>query len=210
WREAGVKVDYLPLATDPDVFRIIPAHKAFNVVISGTPSPPRLAILETLAEFEPAIFGPRQLWEKYPQWMKYYQGCVIGEEELNKLYNLTRVLVDISSPQNLDSANFTVFNGLASGCVLITNYKPALDELFRPEDPLVVYGNLEELHELTARILAASDAAQMMLAQAQRESILDRHTFKQRAERILAELDGCPRLEMPEAERAQWADLLAH
>ena len=183
WNALGVSNIYLPLAADEKVFYPIEMGKRFDVILTGVPSAPRIEILKQLEGLNVAVFGQWERgWEKYSEVKKYYYGCVASENELNELYNQSKICIDISSPQNLNSANFTVFNAMASGCLLITNYKTALDGLFGAEQVPSYTGSCRSLIDkyLADEVLLKGESLR------QRDVILSGHTFIHRVEDMLS------------------------
>ncbi|OGV34799.1 MAG: hypothetical protein A2020_09770 [Lentisphaerae bacterium GWF2_45_14] len=194
WKAAGIKNTYLPLATDEKIFHPLDVEKIYDVVLTGIVSPPRMEVLRQLAGLNVAVFGPWEHgWKDYPESASLYKGCLDTEEELNLLYNQSRICIDASSPQNLNSANFTVFNAMASGCVLITNEKPALDLLFGEAKPPVFK---EDCREVVMKYL---DNSMLAREEALRQSgiILKGHTFIHRANTVLDKVQKTGKLALP-------------
>lgn len=195
WKAAGVPNTYLPLATDETIFRPIETAKIYDVVLTGIVSPPRIKVLRELAGLNVAVFGPWDSgWKDYPEFAHLYKGCAAAEEELNLIYNQSKICIDASSPQNLNSANFTVFNAMASGCVLITNDKPALDLLFGEEEkPPVFSGDCREV------VVKYLDDEELAKAESLRQNkiILEGHTFVHRAKTVLEEVIKTEKLYLP-------------
>ena len=195
WKAAGIENTYLPLATDEKIFHPIETEKIYDVVLTGIVSPPRVEVLRQLAGLNVAVFGPWDPgWKDYPEFANLYKGCVATEEELNTIYNQSKICIDASSPQNLNSANFTVFNAMASGCVLVTNDKPALDLLFGGEaKPPVFSGDCREV------VMAYLEDEEFAKAESlrQRKIILEGHTFVHRAKTVLDEVIKTEKLYLP-------------
>jgi hypothetical protein len=197
WNQQGLKNTYLPLATDEELFFPMDVEKEFDVILTGIVSPPRLEVLKQLEGLNVAVFGPWEPgWKDCPEFHGIYKGCVATEAELNELYNKSKVCIDASSPQNLNSANFTVFNAMASGCVLVTNHKPALDDLFGEDQPPSFKGNCRELVE---KFVNDAELAQKE-SERQRKVILNGHTFSHRTQALLDEAMKTPPLTLPEDE----------
>ena len=185
WKAAGIENTYLPLAMDEKIFRPLDTEKIYDVVLTGIVSPPRVEVLRELAGLNVAVFGPWEHgWKDYPEFVHLYKGCLATEEELNAIYNQSRICIDASSPQNLNSANFTVFNAMASGCVLVTNDKPALNLLFGDEaKPPVFTGSCREvvMKYIEDKELAAGESLR------QNKVVLEGHTFIHRAKAVIEE-----------------------
>lgn len=195
WKEAGIENTYLPLATDETIFKPVETQKIYDIVLTGIVSPPRVKVLRELAGLNVAVFGPWEFgWKDYPEFAQLYKGCVATEEDLNTLYNQSKICIDASSPQNLNSANFTVFNAMASGCVLITNDKPALDLLFGADaKPPVFTGNCRDV------VMKYLEDEELAKAESLRQNklIIEDHTFVHRAKIVLGEVLKTERYSLP-------------
>jgi glycosyltransferase involved in cell wall biosynthesis len=185
------------LATDEELFFPMDVEKEYDVILTGIVSPPRVEVLRQLKGLKLAVFGPWELgWKDYPEFHDIYKGCVETEAELNVLYNKSKVCIDASSPQNLNSANFTVFNAMASGCVLVSNYKPALDDLFGEEMPPTFK---EDCREVVEKFVNDPELAEKE-SDRQRQVILNGHTFGHRVQFLLEESMKTPPLSLPEED----------
>lgn len=80
-----------------------------------------------------------------------------------------------------------IFDVLASGGVVVSDYMPELAEMFNEAVP--VFRSKEELVEVVGRILADPEGARRGLDGA-RELVLAHHTFAHRARALLALLEG--------------------
>lgn len=181
WTALGVKNIYMPLAADPELFFPTGDSKEYDIVMTGVPSAPRLEILRKLKilNIKIAVFGQwEQHWKLQTEFHDLYRGCAGTIQELNALYNRSKICIDISSPQNLNSANFTVFNAMASGTLLITNYKSALKGLFGNAKPPFYNGT--DCLELVSKYLN-DDSLRETEAAKQRDTIIAGHTFLHRA-----------------------------
>jgi spore maturation protein CgeB len=179
---------------DEEIFFPVDTEKEFDVILTGVPSEPRLKALDELKGLDIAIFGQwENCWDKYPRFKELYRGCAQTLEELNMLYNKSKVCIDVSTPQNLNSANFTVFNAMASGSVLVTNYKPALEELFGDSKPPFFKGSCRKIVEkyVNDPLLAAEESAR------QGKTVKEKHTFLERAKLVLKYMADTPPLSLP-------------
>ncbi len=195
WNKCGIKNIYLPLCTDETLFFPMDLKKEYDVVITGLSSAPRLNALRQLEGLNVAIFGPwTGFWEECPEYHKYYKGCLATEAELNEVYNKSKICLDVSNPQNLNSANFTLFNAMASGCALVTNYKPALEDLFGDKQP-PSFG--DDCRSLIDKLLNDPELLNATAKQ-QRETIIGGHTFMHRAKQVLDIAEKSEPLALPE------------
>jgi hypothetical protein len=177
------KNTYLPLATDEQVFFPQALPKRFDVIITGNPAGRSGMVLEPLRGLKVGLFGPWEGgWDRFPDWSDSYCGGISDSETLNRFYNQARICLDMSFDQNLDSANFIVFNAMASGCLLVTNDKPALHDLFQPG---IVPAYTADFRPVIDRYLS-DPGGFAAVAALQGQEILRSYTFMHRATEMLA------------------------
>lgn len=112
-----------------------------------------------------------------------YRGFVKTEMELARIYNSTKVNINITE-QGINNINYRVFEVLASSGFLITDEMPDLYKLFEVGKELEVYKNDEELFDKIDFYLNNQNLAQA-IARNGRKNVVNNHTFKERAEKIL-------------------------
>lgn len=181
WKALGVDNTYIPLASDCELFFPTGEKKDYDILMTGVPSEPRLEILRRLRTLNvrTAVFGQwEQQWKLQTEFHDLYRGCVRTMPELNSLYNRSKICIDISSPQNLNSANFTVFNAMATGTLLVTNYKSALEGLFGKDSPPFYKGT--DCLDIVSKYLNDETLREKESAK-QRQTVINGHTFAHRA-----------------------------
>ena len=111
-------------------------------------------------------------------------GPVDYHSEAPLVYNSSRINLNVTSAQLSNAVNQRVFDVPACGAFLLTDYRPALAELFEVDKEIVCYRNFAELNTMTAHFLAHPDHRQEIAARA-RERVLAQHTYRHRAQRII-------------------------
>ncbi len=146
----------LPLACEPQIHRRMElsveeiAQYGSNVAFVGTVTPKREEILEELAEFGLKIWGK---WNGSSRRLKgCYQKQDIYMEEAVKIYNASRIVVDIHGLYGPGTPVFNVtprvFEVPASGGFLLTNNIPQAAGFYEIGREMIVYDSTEELKRL--------------------------------------------------------------
>jgi glycosyltransferase involved in cell wall biosynthesis len=108
--------------------------------------------------------------------------------EVADTYRRSKIVVNIGRDDFPQDANLRVFEGLASGALLLTSLPTELAELgFTEGRHFVGYRNPADLPRLVRSYLE-DEAARSRIALAARERVLEEHTYDQRASQILARL----------------------
>ncbi len=117
-----------------------------------------------------------------------YKGFLKTEKELAKVYNSTKINLNITE-QGLDNINYRVFEVLASSGFLITDYMDDLQNLFEPGKELESYNTVDDLLDKIDFYLKNLNIAQAIARQG-RKSVVNNHTFKIRTEKILKTINN--------------------
>lgn len=168
FRQAGVDhAVWLPLACDPELHGRQPIEKQFDVAFVGNISPgPRLDLLELIqSECSNTFVGQR-----------YF-------EEMARTYSAARIVFNRSIANDV---NMRVFEGLASGSLLVTNdlIDNGQAELFRDGEHLVTYRTMDELID-KIRFYLSHDEVRERIARCGCEEVLAKHTYRHRSEAVL-------------------------
>lgn len=152
----------------------------------------RLQALQRVADLGLKTYGGVEWGQR--DWAFELTDCYTGltpqyREELPQVYYHTKINVNVFHAQCVNSANPRVYDVLAAGGFLLTEYKPVLEEEFTPGEHLVCYRTHDELRELTEYYMA-HDAEREAIARAGQQRVLERCTYRQRAEVILRTLYG--------------------
>ncbi len=192
---------YLPLAVDPKLYKT--SFEGYEHAISFVGAPiteKRQKILSLLIK----MYGKLSLYcredhfqrsidellknnllniEEIELYKKSYKGFISSEDELAKVYNTTKVNINITD-QGKDNISYRVFEVLASSGFLLTDYMPEIYNHFEVGKEVDVYQNDYELIDKIDFYLQNLNIAQS-IARNGRRCVVNNHTFKQRAERII-------------------------
>lgn len=188
-------VEYLPLAADPKRYKKIQLtteernSRNFDVCFVGVPYPNRVEILESLHKFKLGVFGDG--WGNYylrrgKKIPSYYRGPAAGEEVL-KLYNSSKIVLNIHDPESKEGLNTRTFDILAAGAFEIVDHKKNLDIHFRNNSEIISYHDEKELNDLVSFYLKKPELSRN-IADRGRMRVLQEHTWKNRIQNVVDRL----------------------
>lgn len=191
FRSWGIQSEYQPLAFEPTILdRVAKTTKRYDVVhIGGYGSihDERNKILESAAKKVKIDFwgyGIEWLHED-SQILKNYHGQVWGLDMYTILYNskitTTKHIAHVAGPY---ANNMTLYEATGCGCMLITDLKDNLHELFEIGKEIETYTSAEELAEKIKYYLAHEDERKK-IAQAGQARTLKDHTFEKRMQELV-------------------------
>ncbi|MFB3786436.1 MAG: glycosyltransferase [bacterium] len=124
-----------------------------------------------------------------PDWARGLVPCFSGVApqytELSRVYYHTRINVNVFHVQCVDSCNPRVYDVLAAGGFLLTEYRPALEREFRSGEHLVCFHTPEELREKAEYYTAHPDERDA-IARAGQAFVLNHATYRHRVRDILS------------------------
>jgi spore maturation protein CgeB len=196
------KAHYLPYGYDPDVYHPLNLPAQYDVLFVGSAHASRIDVLDRVARccgewrLRFAVAGPsyrqevarrgRVLARDYPALAAavVHHGEV-GHAAINRLYNQSRIILNLHHPQSRMGVNPRVFEILATGRMQVVDAHERLATLFAPNRDLTVYRSDEELldhlhhfctHEAERECIAASGRSRLLQ---------DGHTFQDRCRQLL-------------------------
>jgi spore maturation protein CgeB len=147
----------------------------------------RARMLEGFEGYNLRIWG-----NNCPPWINspiksHYAHHYIAEDEKAKAYRSAKVLVNTISYSEIEGVNCTLFEAAGCGAFQIADWKPALPNLFEPEEEIVTFRTRHELKEKVDYYLAhpeeRQEIADRAYARAHRE-----HTYELRIRKMLEAL----------------------
>ncbi len=166
---AGItNVAWMPLACSPELHDVGPMERTYDVAFVGAvpddPNDRRKKLLDAVkARFPNSYIG--RAWP----------------EEMARIYAQAKIVINISAMRDI---NMRVFEGLASGAMLITDPSDGLEELFKDKENLVVYPTDSELVGIIDHYLK-HDADRVRIAAAGRALVLSEHTYRHRTRQMM-------------------------
>ena len=180
-------VNTLPLACDPDM------HKSMNLSYSekelygsdvcfvGSVDLERVDMLLALSDLDLKIWGN---WtEKIPALKRCYRKKHVYGEEAAKIYNASKIVIDMPLSYSEDGGIFYVtprlFEVPACGAFLLTKDCKAASGLYETGKELICYRDLSELKELVRYYLEHDDERRLIAGRAQARARRD-YTYENR------------------------------
>ena len=151
----------------------------------------RIRFLNTALPHGLTIYGDA-LWGQRAyagQLTQAYAGTSLDyRAETPEVYAATPINLRICHPQLADSVPFRVYDVLACGGFLLTEYRPALEKQFTIGRDLDAFRTPEELSEKIAYYLEHKPLRKDIATQGQ-QTVLQNHTYKHRINEIIQMLD---------------------
>jgi spore maturation protein CgeB len=152
----------------------------------------RISYLTAAQAFGLTIYGDG-LWGK-----REYSGNLINsyagrsldyETETPDVYAASTINLNLFHPQIIEGVPMRVYDVLACGGFLLSQYRPVLEEQFTIGKDLDVFHNPHELAEKVDYYLQYEDERNA-IAQHGQQTVLQHHTYSQRLQQIVEWLDG--------------------
>jgi len=194
----GVRAEYLPLAANPSVFSRVECGGAemerygANVSFVGTgrraaDSEYRRGCVESLGGLGVKLWGDG--WEDLRGGGFEFMGRADNRNETPKIFSSSKINLSFSTGQIVTGLPMRVFDILACGGFLLSDYRSDIDRLFGPGAGPAVFKSALELRGRVEYYLENPDERER-IALAGRNAVLERHTFRHRMEKILRDTFG--------------------
>ena len=186
------KYAFLPLAADPEVYRpltLSPVDRrryGADLAFVGAGYPNRRQLFQALTDFDFKIWGSD--WDLNSPLSPHIQnrGARVSEEEAAKIFNATRINLNLHSspfhdginPEG-DYLNPRVFDLAAAGAFQLVDRRSQLPQFFAPETEMATFASVTELREKIAYFLEHEEERRMV-AQAGRRRLLGEHCYTHR------------------------------
>ncbi|MBI3118761.1 MAG: glycosyltransferase, partial [Candidatus Hydrogenedentes bacterium] len=181
FRQAGIKSIYwLPLACDPELHAVGEqggprSKRIYDVAYVGSLS-------TTEGERRPKLLAA--VAERFPN----HRIGKFWPEEMARIYARSKIVVNACHNRDV---NMRVFEGMASGALLITDEADGLEDLFEEGKHFVVYHRDDDLLDLIAYYLEHEEEREQ-IAGAGQKLVLRNHTYRRRFDLMLSVIE--PRL----------------
>lgn len=144
----------------------------------------RKAVLEEVSEFGLSIYGDDGWKRLFTNGRALLHPCIDYCEELPRLYNATKINLNISTPQRRMAIPPRIFDVMACGRFVLTDSILGLEDFFEIEKEIVIYDSKGELRRKVEYFLAHPDECQEIARRAKRR-ILAEHTYRHRMEELI-------------------------
>ena len=189
-------VKHLPFAFDPighnpDIEIAANGESAFKADLSfvGSWDKEREAILESLVDFDLAIYGQRwreKVKPSSPLFSKIRRDSVWGEDFV-KCFKGSRVVLNLMRNFNMPSHNFRTMEatGIGGGVLLTPKTREQVDLLFKEDEHIFCYENVNELSFKINSLLKKSHAQLTKVGSAAQKHVFSNHLLKHRLRIII-------------------------
>jgi spore maturation protein CgeB len=192
-----VKTAYLCHAANPKSFYPLPESKpVYDLCFVGNFSPWRDEVLKAALGVSKniALYGPNWLKKGNSKIGKndlesIYKGEKIVGEELNRLFNSSKIVLSASRIRNSSGLNMRFFEVLAAGACFITDAPIELELHFIKDKHLVIFDSLEELSEKLENLLK-DPVMRKNISQAGHEQVVANHTYAHTAKTIISQYNS--------------------
>lgn len=193
----GIRTEYLCHAVNPKHF--YPLHDlqpAFDLCFVGNYSPWRdevvkvaLGVTKNIALYGPGWLKKGRSKIDRKNLVAIHMGEKIVGEELNHLFNSSRVVLSASRIKNSSGLNMRFFEVLSARGCFLTDAPPELEKHFIRDKHLVTFDNLDELALKLKKLLGDADMRRNV-AHAGYKQVMAHHTYEHLAGEILCQYDS--------------------
>ena len=178
--------DYLLQCTDPEVMLAQDTQeKRFELLFVGNSRSVYRKILADLLPTTHALTVYGDGWDRFAPVKPYVVEKYLDNTKVGQAYHDAKILLNDHWDDMRENGIVSnrIFDALAAGAFVISDYMPEIDELF--DGAVIMYETKEELREKIDFYLAHADLRKE-LAEKGKRIVLDRHTFRHRVNKILS------------------------
>ncbi|MDI6703332.1 MAG: glycosyltransferase [bacterium] len=143
----------------------------------------RREVIDTISNFGINLYGDSG-WREIRHPKVKYRGWIDNRQDLPRLYNATKINLNLSVSSMKDALNISSFNIPACSSFMLSNFREDLVRLFREGDEVVYFRDKKDLKEKVDYYLRNDKEREEIAKRAQRR-ILTQHTFVHRMEKVL-------------------------
>jgi spore maturation protein CgeB len=162
-------------------------HDPFMLAAELAAAEKRINYISNLGMLGVKIWGDEG-WRITDQYGAKYMGQAGHHHEVNKIYSGSIINLDINRLYQPDIVTMRVFDVMACGGFVLTEYSPTLEALFEIDNEVVAYRTLDELISKASYYLDHRDEAGE-IADRGRAAVINRHTIENRVCHMLHRLD---------------------
>lgn len=148
----------------------------------------RASILGQINKYTIKIWGDKgwqYRFQFYPSLQEAYQGARLSYSELRKVYTISKINLNLPSPQILTGFQPRVFEIAACKCFQIIDHSDELYSIF-DEDEIVTFKGINDLREKIAYYLNHSDKRKMIAEKAY-QKVVNEYTWENQIAKIINE-----------------------
>lgn len=185
----GREAYYLPEACNPQWHRRVSLNPqdvekyGCDLTTAGNMYYYRAALLEPFQSYDFRIWG-----NSYPKWLKsplrrLYRDRFVAELEKAKAFGAAKIVINTIHYSSITGANCRTFETAGCGAFQIADWRPAMAELFEPDNEIVLFNTRDELKSKVDFYLAHPNQRQKIADAGYARAHRD-HTFEVRLRRI--------------------------
>jgi spore maturation protein CgeB len=184
-------VFYLPEACNPRWHRpLVPAGTEPFLVIAGNMYPSRVRLLERMM----AKGIPLKLYGAgFPRWLgetparSAHTGRPVFREDKARVFRSAAGVLNSMHPAEVAGVNVRLFEAAGCGAAVLTEFRPAVPELFSVGDEVLAFHDFDDLVHQTTRLLSEPGLTARLGDAAARRAHTD-HSYSARITTILEKL----------------------
>lgn len=188
----GINARYLPEAANARWHRTtLPYGTRAVIVMAGNVHPTRALLLDRLLRdgVPVEIYGaPMPTWIDLPRVRAAHKGTYLARSHKADVFRSARAVLNNLHPGEFAGINCRVFEGAASGAVVLTEPREGLSDLFDLGREVEKFDSYDELLEKSAALLKSDQAGREIGDRAAARAHND-HTYEKRLASIFADLE---------------------
>ncbi len=175
---------YLPLAVNENRFCDKNQKREERLLFIASYTKQRMEFLKQINSIDLKLIGAK--WQKdYLKKNTEYVDKNININQVVDEYNLSQFILNIKHEHNVvNGLNMRTFEAIASGGCLLQDYVKDIEINFEINKNILVYNNIEELNELILK-MRKDKLIMNNLIKNGKELVLEKHTYKNRVNKIL-------------------------
>lgn len=143
----------------------------------------RRQLMEAVSDFGLYLYGDNG-WEELVGNKVKFMGWIDNRTDLPRLYNASRINLNISKPQAKSTLPLRAFDICGCGGFMLTDYRYDVATLFNRDEEVVVYNDKDDLRRKAEYYLTHPEERSEIAKRVQRR-VFSEHTFKVRMEHLI-------------------------
>jgi spore maturation protein CgeB len=143
----------------------------------------RIRMIKVVGDFGVNVYGDEGWLESLDQ-KSQFRGMIDYQTELPKLYNASKINLNVTKSQLKTAINQRVFDISACGAFILTDYRRDLLELFEVDKEVVYYKDEQDLREKVEYFLKNPKVREALSKNA-RKKVLEKYTYEKMINQML-------------------------
>lgn len=184
-------VFYLPEACNPKYHYPINLTEkdlqkySCDITTAGNLHASRVAVFNHLVDYDCKIWGnPAPRWLDVSKISKMIQNEFVANEEKSKAFRAAKIVLNNLQPGEIWSVNVRTFEIAAAGGFQLVNYRKSIENLFKVDEEIVCYNDINELKTKIKYYLTQPEERFIISKRASKRA-LSEHTYSKRLTDLL-------------------------